>query len=133
MNIVVGYVHTPEGEAALDAAIAQARSSDAVLHVISGPDTGADNAFDISLEQHADALSARLDGLHVRNVVYAHDATADPADEILDRARTSGAELIVIGLRRRSPVGKLILGSTAQRVLLEADVPVLAAKRPPAT
>ena len=133
MKIVVGYVHTPEGEAALDAAIAQARSSGAELLVISGPDTGSDNAFEISLEQHADALSARLDELDVRNVVHPHDPTADPADEILDRARTSGAELIVIGLRRRSPVGKLILGSTAQRVLLEADVPVLAAKRPPAT
>ncbi|KQR10990.1 universal stress protein [Cellulomonas sp. Leaf334] len=133
MKIVVGYVHTPEGDAALDAAIGQSRSSDAELLVISGPDTGADNAFEISLEQHADALHARLDGLHVRNVVYPHDPTIDPADEILDRARTSGAELIVIGLRRRSPVGKLILGSTAQRVLLEADAPVLAVKRQPAT
>ncbi|GEK19602.1 universal stress protein [Cellulomonas xylanilytica] len=131
MNIVVGHVQTPEGEAALDAAVAQARVSDAVLHVISGPDTGADNAFDISLEQHADALGARLDALHVRNVVYAHDPTLDPADEILDRARTAGAELVVIGLRRRSPVGKLFLGSTAQRVLLEADAPVLAVKRHP--
>ncbi|MBO3102854.1 universal stress protein [Cellulomonas fengjieae] len=133
MNIVVGYVHTPEGEAALDAAIAQARVSDADLFVISGPDTGDDNAFEISLEQHADALSTRLDGLHVRNVVYPHDPTTDPADEILDRARISGADLIVIGVRRRSPVGKLLLGSTAQRVLLEADAPVLAVKRHPAT
>jgi nucleotide-binding universal stress UspA family protein len=130
MKIVVGYVHTPEGEAALDAAVAQARSSGAELLVISGPDAEADGSVTISPEQHADALSAKLDELEVRNVVYPHEPTADPADEILDRARTSGADLIVIGLRRRSPVGKLFLGSTAQRVLLEADVPVLAAKRP---
>ncbi|MEP7092329.1 MAG: universal stress protein, partial [Nocardioidaceae bacterium] len=52
----------------------------------------------------------------------------DPADDLVNVAGEVGAELIVIGLRRRSPVGKLILGSNAQRVLLDAPCPVLAVK-----
>jgi nucleotide-binding universal stress UspA family protein len=52
----------------------------------------------------------------------------DAADQILRLADELNAELIVIGLRRRSPVGKLILGSQAQTILLEAECPVLAVK-----
>ena len=52
----------------------------------------------------------------------------DPAEELIAAADESDAEFIVIGLRRRSPVGKLLLGSNAQRVLLDAACPVLAVK-----
>ena len=52
----------------------------------------------------------------------------DPAEDLISIAEDSDAELIVIGLRRRTPVGKLILGSNAQRILLDAPCPVLAVK-----
>ena len=63
-------------------------------------------------------------------VKFAGDAL-DPADELLRAADAADAEFIVIGLRRRSPVGKLLLGSNAQRVLLDAACPVLAVKAAP--
>jgi len=49
---------------------------------------------------------------------------------ILKLAQLEDAELIVIGLRHRSPVGKLLLGSTSQQVLLDASCAVLAVKAP---
>jgi len=62
--------------------------------------------------------------LEVRQSAHAGDV----ADEVLRVADETDASLIVIGLRRRSPVGKLLLGSSAQRILLDADRPVLAVK-----
>jgi nucleotide-binding universal stress UspA family protein len=59
------------------------------------------------------------------------EATGDDiAHSLVELADSIKADLIVIGLRRRSPVGKLLLGSNAQRVLLEASCPVLAVKAP---
>ncbi len=52
----------------------------------------------------------------------------DAADFMIDASYEEDVELIVIGVRRRSPVGKLFLGSTAQRVILEAGCPVTAVK-----
>ncbi|MFG2053143.1 universal stress protein [Micromonospora sp. NPDC048930] len=54
--------------------------------------------------------------------------TGDVAEEVVRVADQVDASVIVIGLRRRSPVGKLFLGSAAQRILLDADRPVLAVK-----
>ena len=53
---------------------------------------------------------------------------SDPADALVRVAEERDASVIVIGLRHRSPVGKLIMGSTAQRILLDARCPVLAVK-----
>jgi nucleotide-binding universal stress UspA family protein len=56
----------------------------------------------------------------------------EPAEDLIAVAEEIEADFIVIGLRRRTPVGKLILGSNAQRILLEAPCPVLAVKADPA-
>ena len=53
---------------------------------------------------------------------------SDPADALVRVAEERDASVIVIGLRHRSPVGKLIMGSAAQRILLDARCPVLAVK-----
>lgn len=52
----------------------------------------------------------------------------DIAETVVEQAAEAKAEVLVIGARRRSPVGKLLLGSKAQRIILDADAPVLVVK-----
>jgi len=54
----------------------------------------------------------------------------DSADVILDEITAREATRLVIGIKRRTPVGKAILGSMSQTLLLNAPVPVVAVKLP---
>ena len=128
MTIVVGYVPTPEGDAALTAGIREAGLREEPLHVVntSRGESLVDHRF--ASEDALAAVRARLDGAgvvyEIDQQVSGHDASEELGD-IADRVKAS---LIVIGLRRRSPTGKLITGSQAQRILLDANCPVLAVK-----
>ncbi len=114
--IVVGLLSTAEGEAALTAAMTEARERGAPLTlVVTRPD-----------EDALAAARSRLEGEDLDHTVVT--GTGDLAEDLVRAAHEASAALIVIGLRRRSPVGKLILGSGAQRILLEAPCPVLAVK-----
>ena len=128
MSVVVGYVPTREGETALDHAVREARSREARLVVVNT--SRGDALVD---ERYADddqlaILRARLADTGVDHEVVHTMRGRDASEEILAVAEERRADLIVIGLRRRSPVGKLITGSVAQRVLLDADCPVLTVK-----
>jgi nucleotide-binding universal stress UspA family protein len=130
MPIVVGFVPTPEGHAALDRAIAEARLRGRRLIVLNA--SRGDALVDPRYASAADwdSVQKQLATSGVEHEVSQAVVARDAADQILQVAHDTNAELIVIGLRRRSPVGKLIMGSSAQTVLLEAECPVLAVKAP---
>ena len=130
MAIVVGYVPRPEGQAALDRAIEEATPP---RHPPRGPQRQPRRRP----RRPAVRLVGRLgrgqgQARRVRGRARGRPGVEarDPADQLLRVAEETNAELIVIGLRRRTPVGKLIMGSAAQTVLLEAEAPVLAVKAP---
>jgi nucleotide-binding universal stress UspA family protein len=118
MAIVVGHLGTPEGKEALVAAVSEARQRGTGLLVVT---SGAAAAA-----EELEALAERLSSAGAEHRLV--PGTGDLAEDLVRTATEEDGELIVIGLRRRSPVGKLILGSGAQRILLEAPCPVLAVK-----
>ena len=130
MTIVVGYVSTKEGQAALQRALAEAKLRRTNLVVINSNRGGRDFDGDASARSESEleriANDAAADGvdMEVRQLVRGNE----PAEDLISVADETGADLIVIGLRRRTPVGKLILGSNAQRILLDAPCAVLAVK-----
>ena len=128
MTIVVGYVPTPEGEAALSAAISEARLREEPLHVVN---TSRGDALVDSRFASGNALATVRSRLEESGVVYEidqHVGGHEASEELVDIADRVRASLIVIGLRRRTPTGKLLTGSQAQRILLDANCPVLAVK-----
>lgn len=127
-TLLVGYTPTPEGTAALGQAIVEARMRSAHLVVLNTGKDGnyADPVF--ASEQDIDAVDAQLLEQDIPHTILRPNDSLGAAESLLNTATQVEADLIVIGIRRRSPVGKLITGSTAQAILLNADCPVLAVK-----
>ena len=128
-TVVLGYVPKPEGEAALAAAIAECGVRGADLVVVNAHRArDADPSWKQRVATELDQVRARVEGEGVKVDVRTPQSELEPADDLIAIAEEVDADLIVIGLRRRTPVGKLILGSSAQRILLDAHCPVLAVK-----
>jgi len=128
--IVVGYVPKAEGEAALRLAAEEAKLRGASLVVVNSNRGGRElgGAESANTDSHLEEVQARLTEAGIRHEVRHLVRGMDPAEDLISVAAEVSADIIIIGLRRRSPVGKLILGSNAQRILLDAPCPVLAVK-----
>lgn len=118
MSVVVGFSTKPEGIAALDHAVAEARLRGVPLLVVPN------HLDDIAAAERA------LGPVDVPHELVAPSEQHQVAERLLEVADASNAHLVVIGLRRRSPAGKLLLGLNAQKVLLDAGAPVVAVKAP---
>ena len=128
MTILVAYVPRPEGQAALDKGMEIAKRRNERLVVVNASPGGAKE--DASMADATDVervekllRDASLDA-EFKQFVRGQNAV----EEIVAMVNTLPASLLIIGLRKRSPVGKLIMGSVAQELLLSASCPVLAVK-----
>lgn len=128
MTILVAYVPRPEGQAALDKGMEIAKRRNERLVVVNaspgGPKEDASMADVPDVERVEQLLrDAGLDA-QFKQFVRGKDAV----EEIQALVESLPASLLIIGLRKRSPVGKLIMGSVAQELLLSVSCPVLAVK-----
>ena len=130
MSIVVGYLPTPAGRAALHEGIGEAIARSAKLVIVQAP--APKQRFGRGHEPEEPAAPGEderlLTGSGLEHELVSVHPDSDPADAILDACRRTQARLLVIGTRKRTPVGKLIMAPTTQRLLLEAPCPVLCVK-----
>ena len=128
MTILVAYVPRPEGQAALEKGIEMAKSQNETLLVVNtSPGGSKENASfaDVQDYERVEEILANC-GIEAELKQFVRGKTAvEEIDELVETRRISK---LVIGLRRRSAVGKLIMGSVAQELLLTVSCPVLAVK-----
>ena len=126
--VVVGFVPTAQGRAALEHAVAEARLRGTRLVVVNS--AGSDGFADPKRagEEDVEAMRRVAEAGGVAYELRQLGSQRSPSEHLVSVAEEVAASVLVIGIRQRSAVGKLIMGSNAQRVLLDATVPVLAVK-----
>ena len=108
---------------------ARLRGADlAVLHVVESLDLDIEDAYRHSLSDEVESAFSEVGASDVPWQLYLATAQDDVAETILELTGKIQADLLIIGARRRSPVGKALLGSVTQTLILQADVPVLVVK-----
>lgn len=115
MSIMVAVPDSPEGSRALTAAVAEARQFRTDLV-----------AVNLGLAQLD--ISDVAPEAHVTVVDRIGRTERDPVDAVLHAITVHKPTRLIIGIKRRTPVGKAILGSISQRLLLHSPIPVLAVK-----
>lgn len=129
MTVAVAHKVGQTGRLALEHGIREAglRGTDlAVIHIVDSIDADRAEGYRLGISDEIErAVGAHPDlawDLHLETAV------SDPGAAVLHLVETLVPDLLVIGARKRSPVGKALLGSVAQRLILDAPVPVLVVK-----
>lgn len=127
MTIVVGYTPNEFGQVALAHGIDQAKKRGTDLVVVNA--TKGDAYVDTRFAKKND-LAELEDVLAAAGVQHTvrQSMGSDVADQVLEVVEEVDADLLVIGIRHRSAVGKMLMGSVAQRLLLDSTAPILAVK-----
>ena len=130
MKIMVGYDGSNVAKEALLLAKKHAKAFDANVYLITtlarGPDLLLEDIQKAEHELERIKKSFKKDQIPCETHAIVSSLTA--GEDLVQFAQENEIDEIVIGVRRRSKVGKLIFGSNAQYIILEAPCPVVAVK-----
>lgn len=131
MSVAVAHQVSPTGQIALreggrEASLRQ--TSLDVLHVVESLDLDIAEGYRSGVSDAVEKVLADAGLTGLRWDLHLATGQQNVAETVLRMAGEVGAELLVIGARRRSPVGKFLLGSVTQTIILDADMPVIVVK-----
>ena len=130
MKILVGYDESRVAEAALKLAHKHAKAFEAeviILNSLEQSPTLKKEDID-KAENKLEKIKTTFAADGITCEIKASVSYQSPGEDLVSIAKENDIDEIIIGVRRRSKVGKLMFGSTAQFVILEAPCPVLAVK-----
>jgi nucleotide-binding universal stress UspA family protein len=134
MTVAVAHqVSSTTSTTALQVAAQEAslRGTDlAVLHVVESLDLDVGEAYRRGLSEEIEQALHDVGATAVAWRLHLGVGEENPAAKVLELANEVDASILIIGARRRSPVGKFLLGSVTQTLILEADMPVIVVKSP---
>ncbi len=128
MTILVAYAPRSEGRAALEKGIEIAARRGERLLVVNAISGGNQNDPSFADTSEAEAVEKRLAASGVTAEFKQFVRGKNAVDEILELSQSPEVSLVIVGLRKRNPVGKLIMGSVSRDILLSVPCPVLAVK-----
>jgi nucleotide-binding universal stress UspA family protein len=130
MKFLVAYNDSAEAKAALDLAMKHASLFNAKLYVITSMEGGRGEKPEeiVQVGQVLKQVRQRLDEAGVEHEVHEVVRGLSPGEDIVIFAKENGIDQIFVGIEKKSKTRKLLLGSTAQYIILRASCPVVTVK-----
>ena len=128
MTILVAYVPRPEGQTALDKGIELAKERNEFLIVVNATPGGTGEDPSRADAQDVERIEQLISVSGIQSEFKQFVRGKNAVEELEEMVATHSVSMLVIGLRKRSAVGKLILGSMAQEILMTISCPILAVK-----
>ncbi len=130
MNFMVCYDDSNVAVDALKLAVQRAKAFNAKVYVVTSIKGGPDVPREVFVraEKGINQVQDKIEDQGVECETRVSVRGLEPGEDLVQFAKEQNIDEIFVGVKRRSKVGKLVFGSTAQYVIIEASCPVCTVK-----